>query len=428
MAQPVEQGLKQELARGQPFDHTHRRAAAGARPRAPGARGDGLVGRFGGRRDGQGLTTLGQFGGAAPRREEADVANPDEAFREDVEEKAPEEFLRVDGECAELAAVAIVLPPKGDRVVGDGDEAVIRNRDAVRVPREVVQHVRGTAKGRLRVDHPRLAIERSEIGPKGRLRREGLEPARKLQPALRERLAQAGHQFAAIDLPEHRYRQEEGRARVDPARAVGGEPPGRHDAMDVGMMLQALAPGVEDQQSADRGPQALGVGGDLEERGRRRAEEEVVHDALVHERQPREYLGHGKDDVHVAHRQEFPLARGHPQVAGRGEALGAMSIPAAVEREGRLRALITAIAVPAQRRRAAPDQRPEDASMLAGEPGPLRLEKPIAESAHDVSHLERWPTHGLRKRRDRGAVSGAETGNASSGLATACKCRCDRWR
>jgi hypothetical protein len=85
IAQPVEQGLKQELARGQPFDHTHRRAAAGARPDAPGTRGDGLIGRFGRRRDGQGLTTLGQFGGAAPRREEADVANPDEAFREDVE-------------------------------------------------------------------------------------------------------------------------------------------------------------------------------------------------------------------------------------------------------------------------------------------------------------------------------------------------------
>ena len=46
-----------------------------------------------------------------------------------------------------------------------------------------------------------------------------------------------------------------------------------------------------------------------------------------------------------------------------------------------MRALITAIAVPAQRRRAALDQRPEDASMLAGEPRPVPLQKPIAVSA-----------------------------------------------
>jgi hypothetical protein len=45
--------------------------------------------------------------------------------------------------------------------------------------------------------------------------------------------------------------------------------------------------------------------------------------------------------------------------------------------------------MPAQRRRAALDERPEDALMLAREPGPMRLQKPIAVSAHDVGHLER---------------------------------------
>ena len=84
--------------------------------------------------------------------------------------------------------------------------------------------------------------------------------------------------------------------------------------------------------------------------------------------------------------------------------------------------------MPAQRRRAALDERPEHAPMVAGEPRPVRLQKPIAVSAHDVGHLEGWPAHGLRFRRDRAAVSGAATGIASSGLATACRCRCDRWR
>jgi hypothetical protein len=39
---------------------------------------------------------------------------------------------------------------------------VIGEGDAVGVPCEVVQHVGGAAKGRLRVDHPRLVMERSE--------------------------------------------------------------------------------------------------------------------------------------------------------------------------------------------------------------------------------------------------------------------------
>jgi len=194
------------------------------------------------------------------------------------------------------------------------------------------------------------------------------------------------------------------------------------------MMLQALPPRVEDHQPADRGAEPLGVGGDLKERRRRRAEEEVVDDTLVHERQPREDLRHREDDMHVADRQEFLLARRHPLVAGGGEALGTMPIPAAVVREARLRARITAIAMPAQRRRAALDERPEHAPLVAGEPGPMHLQKPIAVSAHDVSHLVGWPAHGFRFRRDRGAVSGAETGSASSGLATACRCRCDRCR
>ena len=134
-----------------------------------------------------GPATLCELVGAAPRREEAEVADADEALREDVQEKAPEEFVDVERQRADLAPVPIVLPPKRDGVVGDGDEPVIGDGDAVGVPREVVQHVGGAAKGRLGVDHPRLAIERSEPRAKGDAR----WPAAarlpgKRQPSLRE--------------------------------------------------------------------------------------------------------------------------------------------------------------------------------------------------------------------------------------------------
>ena len=191
-------------------------------------------------------------------------------------------------------------------------------------------------------------------------------------------------------------------------------------------MLQPLPPRVQDHQPADGGPEPLRVRGDLEECRRGGAKEKVVHDALVHERQPREHLRHREDDVYVTDGQEFPLARRHPLIAGRGEALGTMPIPAAVIREGRLCALITAIAMPAQRRRAALDEGPQDASMLAAEPRPMRLQKTIAVSAHDVGHLTGWPRHRFCNRRDLYTVSGVTTAIVSSGFTTPCRWRCDK--
>jgi len=104
--------------------------------------------------------------------------------------------------------------------------------------------------------------------------------------------------------------------------------------------------------------------------------------------------------MHVADGQELLLARCHPLIAGGGQALGTMPIPTGVVRKGRLRTLLTAITMPAQRRRAALSEGAEDAPMVAGEPCPVRLTKTIAVSAHDVGHLEGRPHHRSCNRRD----------------------------
>ena len=382
-----------------------------------------------GRGDRQGRATGREIVGAAPRREQAKVADADEAFRQDVQEKASEEFVDVERQRADLTPVPIVLPPKRDGVVGDGDEPVIGDGDAVRVPREVVQHVGGTAKGRLRVDHPGLAIERSETRAKGALRGERLRGC----PESAAGPARNASRKPATSFPRKTCRstftgrKKRGRAWIHRA-PIGGETAGGHDTVDVRMMLQALPPRVQDHEPADRGTEAFRVGGDLEQRRRGGAEEEVVHDALVDEREARQQLRHREDDVHVADRQEFLLARRHPGVAGGGEALGTMPIPTAVVREGRLRALVTAIAMPAERRRAALDEGPEHAPMLARHPGAVRLQETIAVSAHDVGHLEGWPRHRLCFRRVRARCRAPRSCSASSGFATACRCLCERWR
>ena len=194
------------------------------------------------------------------------------------------------------------------------------------------------------------------------------------------------------------------------------------------MMLESLPPRVQDHEPADVAAQALGIRGDLLQRLRGGPKQQVVHHALVGEGEARERLRHGEDEVDVPDRQELLLARRHPRVPRGGQTLRAMPVAAAVVPEGRVRALVTAIAVPAERRGAALGDGPEDASMLPGHPRAVRLQEAIAMLAHDVGHLEGWPRHRLCFRRVRRAVSGPASVRASSGLATACRCFCERWR
>ena len=403
------------------------RPTARTRPRRAGRDGGG---RFRGRRwcHGERLTTLSQLAGARARGEKPEIPDADEALREHVHEEATEKLVDVERQRLDLVAVAIVLPPKRDGVGGDVDEPVIGNGHAVGVPREVVQDVGGAAKGRFGVDHPRLTIERPQPRAKGHLRGERGEGAGEVEAALCPRLAKPGDQFPAKDLPQDLHREKEGRARVEPLCPVGRQATRGHDAVDVGMMLEPLPPGVQDHEPADVRAQARRIRGDLLQRLRSGPNQPVVHHALVGERETRERLWHGEDEVDVPDRQEFLLTRGHPRVPGRSQTLGAMPIAAAVIREGRVCALVTAIPVPAERRRAALGDGPEDAPMLPGDPRAVRLQELIAMLAHDVGHLKGWPRHRWCFRRVRRAVSGPASVRASSGLATACRCFCERWR
>jgi hypothetical protein len=79
--------VEKQLSCRQPFDDAHGGTAAGTWPRRSWWCGDGRFDRW---RWGAGkrLATLGQPAGAAPRREEAEIADADEALREHVQQEA----------------------------------------------------------------------------------------------------------------------------------------------------------------------------------------------------------------------------------------------------------------------------------------------------------------------------------------------------
>ena len=84
------------------------------------------------------------------------------------------------------------------------------------------------------------------------------------------------------------------------------------------MVLQGLAPGMEDGGHAELGAEMLGVG--------RAAEQDGIDDGFVLEGNLSGGRRQGEDDVEIRHGKEFGLPFGEPLRACRALALRAMPI------------------------------------------------------------------------------------------------------
>ena len=130
-------------------------------------------------------------------REQAEVANAHEAARHHVQEKASQEFVRLERQDLHPVVVGVVLPAEPDSAVAVIDEPIVRQRDAVGVPTEVVEHRLGAGERALRVHDPVAGLQPTEeagegvaIGQIGGAAREG-------QLAVVECASQAGEIFRA---------------------------------------------------------------------------------------------------------------------------------------------------------------------------------------------------------------------------------------
>ena len=102
-----------------------------------------------------------------------------------------------------------------------------------------------------------------------------------LKLALKQKLLEFRDELAAKDAAQNPDRQEEARRGGNPSGAVESEATARHDAMDVGMVLEVLSPGVQHAEQADVSTEMLRVACDLEQRGGAGTEEQVVEQPLV---------------------------------------------------------------------------------------------------------------------------------------------------
>jgi len=122
-----------------------------------------------GRGHGQQFPAAGQAFRAVAVTEETVVADALKRVREDMQQEAPQELVGRQGHHFLLVLVFIVLVAEADLPVLQLSQPVIGDGDTMRVAGQIVQHAIGSAEGRLGVDHPFPAAERSQIsGEAGR--------------------------------------------------------------------------------------------------------------------------------------------------------------------------------------------------------------------------------------------------------------------
>jgi len=77
---------------------------------------------------------------------------------------------------------------------------------------------------------------------------------------------------------------------MDPVCALGGEPSGGDQAVQVRMMKQVLTPGMQDGKESNLGSEVTRIAGDLLQSLGTGADQEVIEDLLVLQRQLRELV------------------------------------------------------------------------------------------------------------------------------------------
>jgi|SRR5437660_286306 len=92
---------------------------------------------------------------------------------------------------------------------------------------------------------------------------------------------ESGDKLAAEDTAEHFDGKEERAAGGDPAGVIWGEAAGGKHAVDMGMILQSLVPGMEHTEEADLGSNVPGIAGDLQQGFGAGAKQQVVDQTLV---------------------------------------------------------------------------------------------------------------------------------------------------
>jgi len=192
------------------------------------------------------------------------VTDTNEALGEQMQEEAAQELIQGYGHQFLLIVVSRVPPAKGDLAVGQRDQSMVGDGDAVGVTAEILEHILGAPEGWFRVDHPVFAKQRSQPGGEESGLRERRQIPGKVQLASLKGQLESVDELAAKHLAEHGNGEKEARVRSNPAGVIEREPAGGNNAVNMRMNLKLLVPGVEHTEKADLSSEMCGVASDFE--------------------------------------------------------------------------------------------------------------------------------------------------------------------
>jgi hypothetical protein len=145
-----------------------------------------------------------------------------------------------------------------------------------------------------------------------------------------------------------------------------------NDEVDVGVVLDLAAPGVEDAGEAEVGALVLG-GADVLEGGGALFEEDGIEDFGMDQAKGTEFFGEGEGDHEVGHGEEPRFLFGGPDLLVEGSALGATAVVATVVGELFFLAAVALIESATERCGAAREGAPHGPVVVVGELVPMGM-------------------------------------------------------
>ena len=185
------------------------------------------------------------------------------------------------------------------------------------------------------------------------------------------------------------------------------------------MKDERLAPRMQHGEESDLGAEMCRVSGDGAEGLGRRSKQDGVDDRLVLERDRRDRCRHGEDHMEVLRVEQVGLTSVDPGGTGQRLTPGTMPIPAGVEPDPRVAAVIALLHMAAQCGGPALLDRRHDAALPRRERRTRLQTIGLSVAAEDLRHVDRgaMPRRAIQRRGDVRLATGR--GNKSRGLVVA---------
>src|SRR5271157_1407499 len=163
----------------------------------------------------------------------------------------------------------------------------------------------GTPERWFAIDHPVMAEQLAEPGGKDLGLSELIQIAIEAELSFAAGALQGSYELTAKNPAQYLDGKKERVAGMDPVGVIQRESTGGDHAMDMGMMLEPLIPGVQHAEETDLGAQVPGIARHFEQGCGGGAEQQVVDDLLVLQGEWCQFPRQSENDVHVGGGQQL---------------------------------------------------------------------------------------------------------------------------